>query len=85
MRMIEVCMINKLIARAVLLIGLLIMLPSAVRADPWCTQWKTNRCAPRSKISRPSQIVSVCEAQAKENPTVESVSRCTPIAKPQRP
>ncbi len=71
MRMIEVCMINKLIARTVLLIGILIMLPSVVRADPWCTQWKSQpMCASLEDFQTFANRICL-QAQAKENPTVD--------------
>ena len=46
MRMIEVRAIDKLSARALLLIGLLTALPAAAWADPWCAPWKNQQmCA----------------------------------------
>ncbi len=71
MRMIEVRMVNKLIARAVLLIGLIIALPATVRGDPWCAQWKNQQMCASVKDFQLLANRTCLQAQATENPTVD--------------
>jgi hypothetical protein len=63
--------INKLIAHALPLIGLIIALPDATRADPWCAQWKNQEmCASVDDFQIFANRICL-QAQAKENPTVD--------------
>jgi hypothetical protein len=71
MRMIEVRAIDKLSARALLLIGLLTALPVAASADPWCAPWKKQQmCASVEDFQIFANRICL-QAQAKENPTVD--------------
>ena len=63
--------INKLIAYASPLIGLVIAPPDAARADPWCAQWKNQEmCASVDDFQIFANRICL-QAQAKENPTVD--------------
>ena len=57
------------------LIGLIIALPIAAWADPWCGQWKTQQmCASPEDFQTFANRICL-QAQARENPTVdESIS-----------
>ena len=66
-----VCGIYKLIAHALPLIGLIIVLPDAARADPWCAQWKNQEmCASVDDFQIFANRICL-QAQAKQNPTVD--------------
>jgi hypothetical protein len=63
--------INKLITYALPLIGLIIALPDATRADPWCAQWKNQEmCASVDDFQAFANRICL-QAQVKENPTVD--------------
>jgi hypothetical protein len=63
--------INKLIAHALPLIGLIIALPDAAWGDPWCAQWKNQEmCASVDDFQIFANRICL-QAQAKENPTVD--------------
>jgi hypothetical protein len=75
MRMIEARTIGKLIVHALLLVGLLIALPAAVWADPWCMQWKDQQmCASVEDLQTFAKRICL-QAQAKENPTIDESIR----------
>ncbi|MFL5268039.1 MAG: hypothetical protein ACJ8AH_15845 [Stellaceae bacterium] len=63
--------INKLIAYASPLIGLVMAPPDAAWADPWCAQWKNQEmCASVDDFQTFANRICL-QAQAKENPTVD--------------
>ena len=63
--------INKLIAYASPLIGLVIALPDTAWADPWCAQWKNREmCASVDDFQAFANRICL-QAQAKENPAVD--------------
>jgi hypothetical protein len=66
---------DKLITTALLLIGLLVMLPASAKADPWCTLWKNQQmCASIEDFQNFAKRICL-QAQAKENPTLDESIR----------
>jgi hypothetical protein len=62
---------SKPIARALPLIALLIALPVAARANPWCTLWKNQQMCVSVEDFQIFAKRTCLQAQTKENPTAE--------------
>jgi hypothetical protein len=71
----EAVISNRLIATALLLIGLLMTWPNSAKADPWCTLWKNQQmCASIEDFQNFAKRICL-QAQAQENPSIDESIR----------